>query len=217
MRCRATSAVILNLPELKSVLDRDLPRSQDAERKLEALRGQARDFGAACALSLVGAVIAVAIDLRLALVLAGTAVGTGLLSGRAIWRRRDLLVMLLTERDAYRIDAVRRQATKFATLKRRHRLGAWLRKLVAVADGEQHPPSTQVRVLDARVRPRRERLLKLADAFDDDVREVHPASVALLQQVLTRPGLSPLYNIGLKEDLLDLALHRVEAGVEPRL
>jgi hypothetical protein len=46
---------------------------------------------------------------------------------------------------------------------------------------------------------------------------VHPASVALVHQLLTRPGLSPLYNIGLQEDVLDLALHRVEAGVEPQL
>lgn len=125
--------------------------------------------------------------------------------------------MLLAERDAYSIVAVRRQAARFATPKRRHRLGAWLRKVVAVAEGDQHPPSSQVRVIDARVRPRRERLLKLADAFDDDRIDVHPASVALLHQVLTRPGLSPLYNVGLQEDLVDLALHRVEAGIEPRV
>ena len=56
-----------------------------------------------------------------------------------------------------------------------------------------------------------------ADAFEDDAREVHPACVALLHQVLTRPGVSPLYNIGLHEDLLDLALHRVEAGIDPHL
>jgi hypothetical protein len=205
------------VPELKSVLDRDLPRSAEAERKLDALRAQARDFGVACALSLAGAVVALAVDSRLALGLAAVAFGTAVLCARSVWRRRELLVMLLAERDAYSIAAVRRQAARFATPKRRHRLGAWLRKLVAVADGVQHPPSTHVRVIDARVRSRRERLLKLADAFEDDRTEVHPASVALLHQVLTRPGLSPLYNVGLQEDLVDLALHRVEAGVEPRV
>ncbi len=203
--------------ELKSVLERDLPRSEEAQRKLDALRGQARDFGIACVLSLVGAAIAAAIDPRLALLLAAVAFGTGVLCARALSRRRELLVLLLAERDAYSIDAVRRQASRFATVKRRRRLGAWVRKLVAVADGEQHPPSTNIRVLDARVRPRRERLLKLADAFDDDGREVHPASLALLHQALTRPGFSPLYNIGLDEDLLDLLLHRVEAGIEPHV
>lgn len=201
------------MAELKSVLERNLPRSREAEARLDALRGQARDFGIACGLSLIGAVVAIAIDPRLTLGLAAIAVGTGVLCARSRWRRRELLVMLLIERDAYEIEAVRRHATRFATPKRRHRLGAWVRKLVAVADGEAHPPSTNVRVLDARIEPRRERLIKLADAFNDDAVEVHPASVALLHQLLTRPGLSPLYNIGLSEDLLDLALHRVEAGI----
>jgi hypothetical protein len=200
--------------ELKSVLERNLPRSRQAEIKLDALRSQRRDFGIACGLSLIGGVVAIAIDPRLALGLAAIAVGTGVLCARSFWQRRELLVMLLVERDAYTIEAVRRQAARFATPKRRHRLGAWVRKLVAVADGEAHPPSTNVRVLDARIEPRRERLIKLADAFDDDAVEVHPASVALLHQLLTRPGLSPLYNVGLSEDLLDLALHRIEAGVE---
>jgi hypothetical protein len=201
--------------ELKSVLDRNLPRSHEAGLKLEALRAQARDFGVASGLSVVGAAVAVAIDSRLVLILVAIALGTGVLCARAVWRRGELLVLLLAERDAYSIPAVRRRADHFATPTRRHRLGAWLRKIVAVADGDQHPPSTNVRIIDARVRPRRERLLKLAEALDDDRREVHPASVALLHQVLTRPGLSPLYNLGLDEDLVDLALHRVEAGIEP--
>ncbi len=205
------------VPELRSVLERDLPRSQEAERKLDALRAQGRDFGVACVLSLLGALLAAAVDQRLTLGLAAVAFGTAVLCARSLWRRRELIVKLLAERDAYSIGAVRRQATRFATPKRRRRLGAWLRKLVAVADGDQHPPSTTVRVIDARVRPRRERLLKLADAFEDDTRAVHSASVALLHQVLTRPGLSPLYNVGLQEDLLDLALHRIEAGIEPHL
>jgi hypothetical protein len=205
------------VPELKSVVERDLPSSREAELKLGALSAQARDFVVACALSLVGAAIAFAVDTRLAVALIAGAVAMVVLFGRSVWRRRELVVLLLTERDAYSIDAVRRQATRFATPTRRHRLGAWLRKVVAVADGEEHPPSTSVQVINARVRPRRERLLKLANALEDDARTVHPASLALLHQVLTRPGLSPLYNLGLHEDLLDLALHRVEAGIEPHV
>jgi hypothetical protein len=201
-------------PKLRSVLERELPRSWEAEVKLGALRTQARDFAIACALALVGGVIAIAADPRLALALAATAVATLALSGRSIWRRRELLQMLLTDRDAYSIDAVRRQATRFATPSRRQRLGTWLRTLVAVADGQEPPPSATVRAIDERVRQRRERLLHLADAVENDIRNIHPASIALLHQVLTRPGLSPLYNPGLEEDLLDLALHRVEAGIE---
>jgi hypothetical protein len=202
------------VPELKSVLERDLPPTREAELKLDALRAQARDFGVACALSVVGAVIAIAIDARVALALAATAVGTAILCGRSLLRRRELVIRLLSDRNAYSIDAVRREGTRFASPARRHRLAAWLRKLVSVADGKETPPSTHIRPLDGRVRPRRERLLALCEALDDRGREIHPASIALLHQVLTRPGVSPLYNVGLDEGLLDLALHRVEAGIE---
>lgn len=199
---------------LKSVLERDLPPLPEAERKLDALRSQARDLRIASVLAIVGTIVAILFEPRLAVPLAAAAAVTLVLAGRSVWRRRELLVMLLPLRDAYGVEAVREEARRFATPARRHRLGAWLRQIVAVADGEQRPPSGSVHVLDARVRPRRERLLRIADAFDDDARDVHPASLALLHQVLTRPGVSPLYNPGLEEDLLDLALHRVEAGVE---
>lgn len=167
-------------------------------------------------LAAVGTVVAVAVEPRLALILAAAAVATLVLAGRSIWRRRELLVILLPQRDAYSIDAVRNEAARFATPARRHRLGRWLRTIVDVADGLEQAPSANVRAIDARVRPRRERMLRIADAFEDDARDVHPAGVALLHQVLTRPGVSPLYNPGLDEDLLDLALHRVEAVVEQK-
>jgi hypothetical protein len=199
---------------LKSVLERDLPPLPEAERKLDALRAQARDLVLAFVLALAGTVVAIVAEPRVVPVLAAAAVVTLFLAGRSISRRRELLVTLLPQRDAYAIAAVRNRATQFATAARRRRLGGWLRNIVAVADGEQHPPSANVRTLDARVRPRRDRMLRIADAFEDDGREVHPASIALLHQVLTRPGVSPLYNPALEEDLLDLALHRVEAGVE---
>ena len=199
---------------LRSVLERELPPPREIELKLDALHGQTRDFAAASVLALVGAVVATVAYPRLALALAAVAVATCVLSGRSVWRRRELLRMLLPQRDAYAIDAVRDEATRFATPGRRHRLGAWLRQLVAVADGEEHAPSANIRAIDDRVLPRRERLLRLADWLMDDLRGVHPASIALLHQMLTRPGLSPLYNPRLDEDLLDLALHRVEAGVE---
>jgi hypothetical protein len=200
---------------LRSVLERELPPPREAELKLEAFRAQARDFALASALALAGTVVAIVAEPRLAPVLAAATVAMLLLAGRSRWRRHELLTILLPARHAYSIDAVRSQAARFATGVRRRRLGSWLRKVVAVAAGEEHPPSANVRVIDARVRPRRERLLRLADAFEDDAREIHPASVALLHQLLTRPGVSPLYNPGIQEDLLDLALHRVEAGVEP--
>jgi hypothetical protein len=200
--------------QLRSVLERELPPSE-AEGRLGALRAQTRDYGLACSLAILGAGVAIAVEPRLAVALAAAALLTLALAGRSVWRRRELVSALLRERDAYSIDAVRHRATRFATLPRRRRLGSWLRSLVLVADGEELPPSLNLRVIDDRVRARRERILRIADAFEVDGRQIHPASVALLHQLLTRPGLSPLYNPGLDEDLLDLALHRIEAGVEP--
>jgi hypothetical protein len=201
--------------ELRSVLERDSPPLQEAERRLDALRAQARDLAIAFALAVIGTVVAIALEPRLAPILAAAALATVVLAGRSVWRRRELLVILLPQREAYSIEAVRKEAARFATAARRHRLGQWLREVVEVADGLRPAPSANVRVIDARVQPRRERILRLADALEDDIRTVHPTSVALLHQVLTRPGVSPLYNPGLDEDLLDLALHRVEAGVDP--
>lgn len=200
---------------MRSVLERDLPPLEEVERKLGAFRSQTRDFLIAFGLAAVGTVVAVEAEPRLAVVLAAAALATLVLAGRSIWRRRELVVMLMPRRDAYEIETVRSEATRFATAARRQRLGAWLRQIIAVADGEQRPPSQNVRVINARVEPRRERMLRIAEALEDNARQVHPASVALLHQMLTRPGVSPLYNPGLDEDLLDLGLHRVEAGIEP--
>ena len=199
---------------LKSVLERAAPRSPEAEAKLVVLGQQARDFIIASVLGFAGTAIAVAAVPQLALALAAAAVLALVLSGRSLWRRRELLDALLLDREAYSIEAVRHRATRFATPARRHRLGNWARTILKVSKGEELPASASVRVLSDRVLPRHERLLRIASAFEDDARSVHPASVALLHRLLTRPGLSPLYNPGLDEDLLDLALHRVEAGVD---
>jgi hypothetical protein len=199
---------------LKSVLERDSPRSPEAEAKLQILRQQARDFAIASVLGFGGAVIAAAAAPQLAFALAAAGVFTLALCGRSLWRRRELLGALLLDRDAYAIEAVRHRAAHFATSARRHRLGKWARTIVRVANGEELPASANVRVLPERVHPERERLLRIADALEDDARTIHPASVALMHRLLTRPGLSPLYNPGLEADLLNLALHRVEAGVD---
>jgi hypothetical protein len=199
---------------LRSVLERDAPRSPEAEAKLTVLRQQARDFAIAALLGLVGTAIAAAVAPQIAVALAAAAVLTMALCGRSVWRRRELLGALLLDRDAYSIEAVRHRAAHFANPARRHRLGKWARTIVRVANGEELPASANVRVISERVQPERERLLRIADALEDDARPIHPASVALMHRLLTRPGLSPLYNPGLEADLLDLALHRVEAGVD---
>jgi hypothetical protein len=200
---------------LRSLLERSAPPPDEAQRQLDALHGQARDLGLAGAFSVAGAGVALALERPLVPAFATGVAATVALGLRCRGRRRRLLEALMRERDAYTIEAVARDGARFAAAPRRRRLAQWLRRLVQVADGERVPASFNVRVIDGRVLSRRERLLALADALDDAERPIHPASVALLHQMLTRPGTSPLYNPGLDADLLDLALHRIEAGIEP--
>jgi hypothetical protein len=200
---------------LRSVLEREVPPSQESELRLQALRAQSRDYAIGALVGIVGAPIAIVVAPQLGVAIAVAAAAAIALCLRSVTRRRGLLALLLRDRGAYEIADVRRAGERFANPARRHRLGAWLRSLVKVADAEGVPASLNLRAIDERVRPRRERFLRIADALEADERSIHPASVALLHQMLTRPPVSPLYNHGLDEDLLDLALHRVEAGVEP--
>lgn len=199
---------------LRSVLEREVPPSQESELKLGALAAQSRDYAVAALVGFVGAPFALVAQRQLGLAIVAAAIAAAVLGLRSRLRRRELLALLMRDRGAYEIEAVRNEGERFANPARRHRLGAWLRNLVKVADAEGVPASLNLRAIDDRVRPRRERLLRLADAFETDARSIHPASVALLHQLLTRPPTSPLYNHGLEEDLLDLVLHRVEAGLD---
>ncbi len=199
---------------LRSVLEREVPPSRESEVQLDALRAQSRDYAVGAAVGIVGAPLVIAVQPQLGIAIALAAVAAMVLCLRSVLRRRELLRLLLRDRGAYEIATVRREGERFANPARRHRLGAWLRSLVKVADAEGVPPSLNLRAIDARVRPRRERFLRIADALEADERSMHPASVALLHQLLTRPPVSPLYNHGLDEDLLDLVLHRVEAGLD---
>ena len=73
------------------------------------------------------------------------------------------------------------------------------------------PPMPTAAALDARVLARKERLLRVAAALDGRDDELHPAGVAIVHRLLTRPSVSPLFNPQLEEQILDDALHRVEA------
>lgn len=199
---------------LRSVLEREVQPSQESDLRLKALRAQARDYAVGALVGIVGAPFAIVVEPQLGLAIVAAAVAALVLCMRSVLRRRTLLALLLRDRGAYEILAVRREGERFANPARRHRLGAWLRSLVQVADAEGVPASLNLRAIDERVAPRRERFLRLADALEADERSIHPASVALLHQLLTRPPVSPLYNHGLDEDLLDLVLHRVEAGLD---
>ncbi len=175
-----------------------------------------RTYGLAGLLLAPAAAMVAFLDAHLAVALGAAAVAAAILAVATRGRRRSLLAELLRERDAYAIDDVRTAGNRFASDARRHHLAAWVRGIVGAVEGTHPEAAYNFVSLDDRVRGRRERLLALADAFESRERTIHPASVALLHQLLTRPPLSPLYNPGLDEELLDFALHRVEAGIDRR-
>ncbi len=199
---------------LRSLLERSLPPLREAELRLQELRDRGREM-AAVGLVLAAATAPAALFMaHLGIAVGASAVAAFALALRARNRRQTLLSALLRERDAYRIEVVRREGTRFASIDRRRRLGRWLRRIVSFAECDDGLPAYSVVSLDDRVRAQRERLLRIAEALEATDRPVHPASVVLVHQLLTRPPSSPLYNPGLDDELLDFALTKVEAGVD---
>jgi hypothetical protein len=198
-----------------SELDPPALSLQEVELRLAALRSLTRRMLAA-ALTLTAIAGATALVSTRVAISFGVAGGAALIVAAGAQRRgRGLLSRLLWVRAAYRLDVVRAAGSDFATPQRCRRLAAGLRRVVAFGDGEFALPG-YVASLDERVLERRGRLLALADAFESP-RPIHPASVALLHRLLTLPASSPLYNPALGEDLLDLTLHEIEAGLEGAL
>jgi hypothetical protein len=195
---------------LRTLLDIDLPPLHEVEQQLADMRS---DVHARLAAGAVLAVVAAGALFysRDAMLVVGAGAAAGIAS--AAWafdRRRSLLGRLVRVRDAYRLAPVSEAGGSFANPARRKRLAVWLRRLVVVAEGDGVQMAYTAAALEERVLARRERLLALAEALEAPDGGVHPSGVAIVHCLLTRPPSSPLYNPAIDEDLLDLALHRVD-------
>jgi hypothetical protein len=196
---------------MRSLLDLDLPPLVDAERRLNELSSQrTRRLKGAAALTVLAAVAALVLPEFWIALVAGALAALGA-AGSAFARRQALLAALLQVRDAYRLETVSRAGARFASRGRRERLALWLRKIVRAAEGGEVRAAYTAAALDGRVLVRKERLLAVAAALEDRQDELHPAGVAIVHRLLTRPSLSPLFNPELEERILDDALHRVDA------
>jgi len=196
---------------LRSLLDLDLPPLVDAERLLGELRDQ-RTWRLAGAVVMMALAVAAVVALpQVWLVPAAGALAALATAGIAFDRRRTLLEALLQVREAYRLEEVSEAGTRFATRERRTRLAGWMRDIVGAAEGREVRVAYTAAALDARVLARKERLLRVAAALDGRDDALHPAGVAIVHRLLTRPSISPLFNPQLEERILDDALHRVEA------
>jgi hypothetical protein len=197
--------------KLRSLLDMDVPPLVEAERRLADLSRQrrARLLGTAALAAL--AVAAALVEPDLGLVLSAGAFAALSTAAVALARRRALLSTLVQIREAYGLDAVSQAGDRFATGQRRHRLAAWLRRIVVSAEEHQPRPGYTATALELRVLARKERLLAVAASLEDRDQALHPAGVAIVHRLLTRPSVSPLFNPQLDELILDDALHRIEA------
>jgi hypothetical protein len=183
----------------------------DAERLLVELRQQ-RTWRLAGAVVLMAlAVVAVVALPQVWIVLAAGAGAAFATAAVAFDRRRSLLEGLVQVREAYRLEEVSQAGSRFATRERRTRLAGWMRDIVGAAEGREVRVAYTAAAIDARVLARKERLLRVAAALDGREDELHPAGVAIVHRLLTRPSISPLFNPQLEEQILDDALHRVEA------
>ncbi len=196
------------------MLDLDIPYVSDAEHRLHQLvvqRSQ-RLIGAAVLLAVTVASVFVFPEVAFGFAAgAAAAVAAALV---ALDRRRSLTAQLIQTRAAYNIDYVARTGAQFASRARRGRLAAWLRDIVRIAEHQEVRGSYTTPIIEQRVIERKQRLLALAVALEDHDQALHPAGVAIVHRMLTRPGLSPLYNPGLPEETLDEAIRRAEACVE---
>jgi hypothetical protein len=197
---------------LRSLLDLDLPPLVEAERLLAELSRQRtlRLAGAAGLAAAAGVAVWLLPRMWAVAAVAGAAAAL-VLSLVALDRRRSLLAGLVQVRDAYRLEEVARAGTRFATSARRRRLAGWMRDIVGAAEGRRVRAPYTASVLDDRVLARRDRLLAVARALEQREGELHPAGVAIVHRLLTRPSTSPLFNPMLDEQVLDDTLHRVEA------
>jgi hypothetical protein len=196
---------------LRSLLDLDLPPLVDAERLLAELRQQRTWRLAATVVLMALAVAAVVVLPQLWLVLAAGAIAALATAGIAFGRRQHLLEALVQVREAYRLEEVSQAGSRFASRERRTRLAGWMRDIVGAAEGREVRAAYTAAALEERVLARKERLLRVAAALEDREDELHPAGVAIVHRLLTRPSVSPLFNPQLEEQILDDALHRVEA------
>jgi hypothetical protein len=162
------------------------------------------------------AVVAVVALPQVWLVPAAGAIAALAMAGIAFERRRSLLEALLQVREAYRLEEVSEAGSRFATRERRERLAGWMRDVVGAAEGRDVRLAYTAAALDERVLARKERLLRVAAALDGRDDDLHPAGVAIVHRLLTRPSISPLFNPQLEEQILDDALHRVEACTADR-
>jgi enoyl-CoA hydratase/carnithine racemase len=196
-----------------SILDDVAVDPHAAEAALVRLSERVREGLAVAGCALLGGLAATLLG-HLALLLPALA---GAVAGIyvALTARGDrtaLVARLVGQRSAYAIPAVADAARHLSCVERRRRMSRSLSRLVLEA-AELEPRGMYASPLPARVLAHGDDLLAVAFLLAQERVKVHPASIALLDRLLSSPMRSPLFNPYVPEQHLRLALQRVRAAI----
>jgi hypothetical protein len=202
------------MQQVSSIIDERAVDPHAAQAALDRLAGRRREglVGALC-VAIAGAVLAVAGQLAIALPAAAGAVVGLLVALSAHGDRRQLVVRLVGQRSAYSIPEVAEAARRMATRERRNELARSLTRIVMAATGFE-PASPTLAPLHARVEAHADEILAIAYLLARDGVKVHPASLALLDRLITSAPRSPLFNPAVPEQHLRIALQRIRSAID---
>jgi hypothetical protein len=186
------------------VWERELEHAADELRRRRRWGVSAAVLGAAAA---VVALPALALSTPFALALAVGGLFECLVALEAVYSRRQLIARLALHPAAYELPEVAAYGTRAAELPQRARLAAWIIEIVTEA---RSPHSLY---LGDRVDLVAHDLRALAHELVSPARSVAPESAVACSRLLTRMTESPLYNPGLPLEDLQVALHRIRAGI----
>jgi hypothetical protein len=185
-------------------------RDRDLEHAAHELRRRRRRGVTAAALAVAAGAVtlpALALSTPFALALAAGGLFERVVALEAVHARRQLIARLALHPAAYELPEVAAYGTRAAALPQRARLAAWIFEIVAEA---RSPHSLY---LGDRVDLVAHDLQALARELVSPGRSVAPESAVACRRLLTRMTESPLYNPGLPLEDLQLALHRIRAGI----
>ncbi|MCL2419720.1 MAG: hypothetical protein FWD04_10540 [Conexibacteraceae bacterium] len=179
----------------------------DAARRLGELRSRARLLLAlTLTLTTLGGCLVAVNDVRLGVPLLIGASGAFALLGLCRGDRRRLLVALVAQGDAWNVDGVSELAARLRTPRERGRLADGLRAAADVGTGLR----ISLMVDPSRADAVRERLVALAERFNDPLVSISGPAAAICRRLLCDPQHSPLYNTHLPEEDLGRVLDLLE-------
>lgn len=156
------------------------------------------------------AALVAAVDSRFAVALGVGSIAEGLLTFVVLSRRRDLLLALASDRNAYALADVRHFGASLVAPRRRLSVARTIADVLRES-GEPH----SLYVVD-RVAAEAPALVAIAQALANHATVIEPTAMAALLRLLTDSQKSPLLNPAAPSDKLGEVVAAVLAGIHPR-